>query len=173
MVFRKKIWDKIMYLNYIFFLNALRTDNDNSGGDDTELCEIIKYMGSLLYYDETMTFEHFLPFNRTNINFLKKRFKGFGKSRIYLRAYRYCFSNDKLPDENLKIPFWKDILTYRKRELLKYYPRIWFIKEIPDNFEFILKFYALQGEIAEIKKLKDDYINIYKKIFNLKEKLLS
>ncbi|HRS53673.1 MAG TPA: glycosyltransferase [Bacteroidales bacterium] len=171
MIFRKKIWDDIQKMDKLFFLSAHRTKKDNSGGDDTELCEIAKMMGYKLYYDDNMVFKHFMPKKRMKIDFLKRRFKGLGKSRLYLRAYRYCYLNDELPDKNLKIPFWKDVLTYRNRELLNYYPRIWFVKQTYKNLDFILKYQALKGEIAEIKRLKDNYIYIYKDIFYLKEKI--
>lgn len=172
LVFRKSIWNRIKELNYDFFLNAVRTNKDKSGGDDSELCELAKWFGYKLYYDDNMTFKHYMPAKRINIDFLKKRYRGFGKSRIYMKAYTYCYEKDDLPDKHLKIPFWKDMLKYSKRELFKFYPRIWFIKETPDNFDYILKFQSLKGEIAEIKTLKNDYINVYIKIFKLKKNIL-
>ncbi len=149
-----------------------RKGNDLMSGGDTEYCIVGRMMGLKLGYHPALTFKHYMPDNRMNIEYLKKLHKGFGKSRLFTQVYQYVIEHDAVPNIYSKLPFWKDKLNYKKRELRKFFPKIWFVdKTNAGNLDFILKFEALKGEIEQIEQLGDDYLKIYKKVLLLKKKI--
>jgi glycosyltransferase involved in cell wall biosynthesis len=170
MAVRKEFFSLLTKIGFTSILSD-RTGNDLISGGDTEFCFVARMMGLQLVYDKRLTFMHFMPENRMNVAYLRKLHKGFGKSRVYTNAYSYVQSHTQMPNSTLKVPFWKDKLVYRNRELLSFYPKIWFISESEKYLPFILKYEALKGEIEEIKKLKENYIELHSKIFDLKKRI--
>lgn len=149
-----------------------RKGNDLMSGGDTEYCIVAQMMGLRLGYHPILTFKHYMPDNRMNIEYLKKLHKGFGKSRLFTQVYQYVIENDAVPNLNIKLPFWNDRLIYKKRELRKFFPKIWFVNQAKiENLDFVLKFEALKGEIEQIEQLGDDYLKIYEKVLALKKQI--
>lgn len=170
MAVRKHFFDLLHTIKFSSLLTG-RTAQNVISGDDTEYCLVARMMGLQLVYDKRLTFKHYMPENRMNVAYLRKLHKGFGKSRVYTNAYSYVQKNTQMPNSTLKVSFWKDKLVYRNRELRAFYPKMWFVSESEKHLPFILKYEALKGEIEEIKKLKDDYIVVYSKLFDLKKRI--
>ena len=168
MVFRKEVWAKLVQIQYSFFLNERREGNSNWGGDDVELCEMIRMLGYRLWFDSNLTYQHYLPAGRMSYNYLKSRFYGLGRARVYLHAYVYCRTNNVVPGIHLKYPYWVDKWLYHMGQYLTRLPQYLFESktEISDDY---LKFVALKGEIHELYTLKGQYNKVFEKILSVKK----
>lgn len=170
MIFKKEIWNKLNALDYKFFLNEQRKGNANWGGDDSELCEMIRMFGYKLWVDNSLTFQHYMPANRMTAEYVKSRFYGLGRSRLYLQAYTYCRTYKTMPGQHLKYPLWLDKWLHKTKDYVLQLPKYFFFeKEKLD--EDHLKFLALRGEIAELWRIKNKYPEVFKYILELQEKV--
>lgn len=165
--------DFFKYLNKINFRSVLSDRKGTSlmSGGDTEYCITANYAGFKIAIHPKLSFKHLMPVGRMNLEYLKKLHFGFGRTRLYTQAYQYVFSNDQMPNVNLKHPLWKDKLSYKKRELMRFYPKIWFLALNEKNLDVILQYEALKGEIEELKSLKNRYSAVFQDIFLLKKSI--
>lgn len=171
MVFRLEFMHRLREIGFQSLLKG-RTGNEIISGEDTEYCMMAKIMNREVYTSSILTFKHYMTESRMNLEYLKKLHKGFGKSRVVINAYQYVIEHDAIPNLNIKLPFWKDQLLYKKRELRKFYPKIWFVNQTKlENLDFVLKLEALRGEIEQIEQLGDAYIQIYRKVLALKKQI--
>jgi glycosyltransferase involved in cell wall biosynthesis len=163
MVFRKEIWDTLTALDYKFFLNEKRSGSENWGGDDTELCEMIRMLGYKICVNNTMTFKHYMPQNRMTVAYVRS-------ARLYLQAYLYCRTHNNIPGEHLKYPLWLDKWVHKTKDYLKQLPKYIFYKgeKLDDDH---LKFLALKGEIAELWRIKSKYNDVFTYIFEMQKKI--
>jgi len=168
MVFRKIVWTKLQQINYTFFLNETREGNSNWGGDDVELFEMIRMFGYRIWYDDSLTFKHYTPAGRATYAYLKSRYYGQGRSRVYLQAYLYCRTHDQMPANHLKYPLWLDKWQYKMRQYLKEWPSHLFESKTKVSDEY-LKFIALRGELHELMLLKGNYNKVFEKILAIKK----
>lgn len=171
MVFRKEVWTRLQEINYSFFLNETRGGKFNWGGDDVELFEMIRMFDYRIWYNDSMSFQHYIPKGRATYDYLKSRFYGMGRSRVYLQAYDYCITHDVIPGAHLKYPLWLDKWQYQFRIYLK---QMWHHigeskEKVSDDY---LKFIALKGELHELWSLKAKYSAVFEKIISVK-KLIS
>ncbi len=165
--------DFFTFLEKIKFRSILsgRKGTSLMSGDDTEYCLIANFVGFKIAINPKLTFKHLMPVGRMNLEYLKKLHFGFGRTRLYIQVYQYVFSNDQMPDVNLKHPLWKDKLSYKRRELIRFYLKIWFLALNEKNLDVILQYEALKGEIEELKSLKNRYSAIFQEIFLLKKSI--
>lgn len=170
MVFRKEAWNKLNELNYRFFLNAQRTGKTNWGGDDSELCEMIRMLGYRIWVEDDLTFKHYMPQNRMTAAYIKSRFYGLGRSRLYLQAYMHCRTHKTMPGQHLNYPLWFDKWIFRTKDYLKQLPNYIFYKDEKLDDEH-LKFLALKGEIAELWRIKNKYTDVFSYILGMQEKI--
>ncbi len=63
------------------------------GGEDSELCFSLLLKGYKLWYDERLTFNHFMPADRLSIENLKKMQIAFARDEVVLSIYRSLLSD--------------------------------------------------------------------------------
>jgi len=76
---RKDVWNQLANNGFEFILSDRKGSALSSGGDG-ELCLAFRLAGYDLYYDDDLTFFHFMPEGRLNWPYLVKLFKAFGKA---------------------------------------------------------------------------------------------
>ncbi|MDO1448841.1 glycosyltransferase [Rhodocytophaga aerolata] len=86
-VLKREILQKLASINYSSSLTD-RRENKLSAGGDSELCYLTRLAGYLIWYDERLTFKHFIPKERLRWEYYKKLIQGFGEARFYLEPYR-------------------------------------------------------------------------------------
>jgi hypothetical protein len=119
MAFRKSIFDKIYKSNYESLLTCRKGDSLDAGGD-SEMCYQIRLAGHKIWYDEKLTFQHFIPSKRINWDYLKKLQIGFAKSNVVLTIYEKALDSkiEKLPTF-----FWLHKAIYYLAIYIKYWPK--------------------------------------------------
>jgi glycosyltransferase involved in cell wall biosynthesis len=170
MSIRKAFFEQLEKINFSSVLSD-RKGNELSSGGDTEYCIVANMLGYKIANSNKLTFKHFMSDGRMNFNYLKQLHRGFGKTRVYTQLYNDVISNSEISGKNLKLPFWKDKLIHKKRELYKMYPKILFAFLFKNSRDIILKFEAQKGEVEERNKLKADITNVYTLVYTLKKNI--
>jgi hypothetical protein len=167
MSIRKAFFEQLEKFNFSSVLSD-RKGNELSSGGDTEYCIVANMLGYKIANSNKLTFKHFMSDNRMNFNYLKQLHRGFGKTRVYTQIYNDVISNSEIPGKNLKLPFWKDKLIHKKRELYKMYLSGFAAFMFKNGRNLVLEFEAQKGEVEERNKLKSDIMNVYTKVKTLK-----
>lgn len=167
MFVRKVFFQVLREIKFKSIISDRKGDTLISGGD-TEYVLLTKYLGYKTAMDGRLRFGHLMPKTRMTLAYLKKLHFGFGRTRLYTQAYANIFSDKPVKTLQLKLPIWKDKLLHKKRELRRFYPKIWFKDLKEKNLDYILKYDALRGEIQELSSIKNKYSDILEEIKELK-----
>jgi glycosyltransferase involved in cell wall biosynthesis len=159
---RKIILDKI-YSGDIKFLLSGRTGKKLISGDDNEWCILTKHLGFDIWYSRELKFQHFMPKNRMNWEYLKKLYVGFGRTNIYTHAYKYVEVHGKGPSNNLRLPLWLDTYLHKRKELRKFASKVKGKFEEEGN-EDVLRYFGMKGELSELWSLKKKYNQVFETI---------
>lgn len=95
-----------------------RKGNKLSAGEDSELCYQVGIVGYKIWYDQRLTFKHFIPKGRLEWEYLKKLHVGFSKSSIVLDLYKKVIKGEKVSHF-----FWIKQAFYFLGIYLKYWPK--------------------------------------------------
>ncbi|WBO84965.1 glycosyltransferase [Hymenobacter yonginensis] len=85
-VVRKAAWQKIHRAGFKSMLMGRHGDKLTSG-EDNEMCYAFVLAGYKIWYDERLRFEHFIPAQRLNWNYVQRIFAGNAESESALRPY--------------------------------------------------------------------------------------
>jgi glycosyltransferase involved in cell wall biosynthesis len=77
MTVRVEAWQKILRKGFTSFLVG-RKGAELSAGEDSEMCFALRQDGWRIWYEPTLTLQHFIPANRLNWKYMRGLFKGFG-----------------------------------------------------------------------------------------------
>lgn len=167
-IVRMELFRKFEVIEFESLLSD-RKGNQLISGGDTETCCVARMLGYTIAYSPQLKFKHLMTEGRMNWAYLKKLYFGFGRSRMYIQAYERIESSDELPGKNLKYPLWFDRYINRLKELRHFLPGILF-KLNREGADDVLRYEALRGELYELKILKNNYTEIFKKILATKQK---
>jgi glycosyltransferase involved in cell wall biosynthesis len=96
MIFRKLIWDQLYITGFDGFLTGRTTENVRMAGEDTEFCILGRMMGYSIFYDDRLSYIHYISQSRLNWNHLIQLWEGFSRSQVYFSMYELCFTNHSL-----------------------------------------------------------------------------
>jgi glycosyltransferase involved in cell wall biosynthesis len=85
---RKSAWQKLVAQGFRPLLND-RQGAIASAGGDYELCLALRLAGWALWYEPRLRLRHFLPASRFEWNYLRRVYRGFGASSVWLDFYKY------------------------------------------------------------------------------------
>jgi GT2 family glycosyltransferase len=77
------------------FCGSDRRGNNLSSGGDTELCLALRLAGWRLYYEEQLQTVHLMPKDRLNWLYLRRLYRGFGRSDTVTMPYRLRLEPNK------------------------------------------------------------------------------
>lgn len=100
---------QIIISNKIAFLLTDRIGIKLVSGGDTEICLLLKYSLQKIWFEESLTFKHYLPSKRINWKYYLKLRASFGKANAYLNLYDPLF---KLPQRAVALV---NLLRFRIR----------------------------------------------------------
>jgi len=83
MALRKSIFYKVTKSNFSFILSDRKGKKLSSGGD-TEICMLVRNAGYKIYFDDSLTFKHYLSNDRLQWRYYLKLRRSFGKSSAHL-----------------------------------------------------------------------------------------
>ncbi len=117
MMIPKAYWNRIFENGFDFF-GLGRTGKKLSSGEDAELCLAFKIAGYKIWYDESLTFKHYIEPKRLDSNYFKKLQKGISNSGFVTRFYRdYLFGYRP----NVTSKFWfKEVLYLLKDAIISF-----------------------------------------------------
>ena len=83
---RKKIWNNLFEFGFNNLLKG-RSGKALTAGEDSEICYALLLREWKFWYEESLTFKHYIPEGRLNINYVLKAYEGFGKAQVILSLY--------------------------------------------------------------------------------------
>ncbi|MGI4743446.1 MAG: glycosyltransferase [Janthinobacterium lividum] len=84
-------WRRIHQAGFKSLLTG-RNGSKLSSGEDNEMCYAFALAGYRIWYDERLTFEHFIPTSRLSWNYVRRLYQGNATTEVELRPYRHFFS---------------------------------------------------------------------------------
>ncbi len=91
-VIRKSGWAKLNELQFEFLLSDRKGGKLTAGGD-TELCFAFRLLGFRIWYDEGLTFEHFIPKERLTWRYFLRLIAGSQETQPIVMAYKYALGD--------------------------------------------------------------------------------
>jgi glycosyltransferase involved in cell wall biosynthesis len=88
MVVNKEAWLDMQKSGYESILSDRKGTLLSSGGD-MELCFVFRMLGYRIWYDEKLTFKHFIPSGRLKWQYLVNLFKQFAEAEVYMEGFKY------------------------------------------------------------------------------------
>ncbi|TPG72258.1 glycosyltransferase [Hymenobacter nivis] len=95
-VIRRAAWEQVREAGFHSLLTGRYGNNLNSG-EDNELCYVLALAGYRIWYDERLKFQHFIPAQRLNWNYVRRLYKGNAASEVSLRPYRHFMQRTDVP----------------------------------------------------------------------------
>lgn len=156
---RKSAWHEIINNNFTLILSG-RHGTDLTSGEDSELCLALRYNNWRLWYDERLSYYHYLPAFRLDKGYLKKMCRGMGASDAILSIYKeYINSN---------IVITPDFRNAWAVDLFKLFNKKMNPIDIKHEVKMSLnemRLHARFGKLWEIIRLRNSYDEIKKQIF--------
>ncbi|MEO6734254.1 MAG: glycosyltransferase [Ferruginibacter sp.] len=162
LVLNKAAYNLLIEKFIFHFQVSDRIGDSLASSGDHELCLALKCIGYKIYYNEALTFKHYIPQRRTTINYYKNLFLSFGKSDTMLLMYfvnRENLNGIKVDYRYRCMRYFKNIIkTWLALLFTGYYTS-------SDKYKYIDALHVLYSNIGSLKRtllMK----NSFKKIFN-------
>jgi len=161
---RRKAWQEIVENGFSFTLSG-RHGTNLSSGEDSEICLALLCYRWRLWYDDRLTYHHYLPSFRLTSDYLKKLTRGFGASEVVLSSYREFMKSDVA-----LVPKFPNIWIKDSKAILWHYKCKFFSmghKLVSDNTstESIASYVQL-GKLWAIIKLRNKYDEMKMQIYD-------
>ncbi len=114
MIIRTDVFNEVLDKGFVF-QSLGRTGSNLSSGEDSELCLAIQILGRHIYYDESLTFQHFIEPHRISLGYFKSLTNNMDKSGFYGRFYRDYFFGQNI---QVKKYFWFKEMIYTFLDLI-------------------------------------------------------
>lgn len=163
MIVNKRAYTELINTYQFEFQSTGRIGTSLASSEDHELCLAIGMIGYQVLWFKRLQFCHYIPKNRTEINYYKKLFMGFGLSSPLLIGYDL----DKINPKNIKNDYRyialrniKNVITFSIKII---YQRTILQKSEYQILDLIQAFYTNVGSLKTTIKLKnekrDSFIN--------------
>jgi glycosyltransferase involved in cell wall biosynthesis len=163
-VIRKSYLDKLYGSGFKSILSDRKGTQLISGGD-VEFCYMVKYFGFEVWYNRELKFKHYMTKPRLNWDYMKKLYAANGKTNVYTIAYKYVQLHNRVPGQNLTLPFWVDSLIHKVKAAIKFRTKVRSKMDDEGDAE-VLRYIAMKAEAMEIWNLKSDYLKMYQSIYS-------
>ncbi|MDD5570121.1 MAG: glycosyltransferase [Bacteroidales bacterium] len=167
-VINKKCWNHIKSNGFKCFTTG-RKGKSFSSGEDVEICIVMQIAGYKIWYDENLKLKHLIPKERLTTNYLKKFYKGNGKTYPYLNIYKYYLNHDIHPSEYLKLPLWVDRFIFMLKDFPKYFKFLLLKNRLSTDYFDALQYFE---ELKSLIKINFRLNKYYSEIFELKKNLI-
>ena len=137
MLIRKSVFEKLISEGFVF-QSLGRTKSNLSAGEDSELCLAVQIMGYHIYYNDSLTFSHFIEPRRLTETYFEKMKNGISTSGFYSKFYLDFFKGRNL----VLVPtcFWlREILHNFKSILIKILKLDFKLRRNLNHIQFLLK----------------------------------
>jgi glycosyltransferase involved in cell wall biosynthesis len=163
-VIRKSYLDKLYGSGFKSILSDRKGTQLISGGD-VEFCYLVKYFGFEVWYNRELKFKHYMTTQRLNWDYMKKLYAANGETNVYTTAYKYVQLHNRVPGQNLTLPFWIDSLIHKVKTVINFRAKVKHkMRDVGDAEA--LRYIAMKAEAMEIWNLKNDYLKIYQSIYS-------
>ncbi|ACM19811.1 glycosyltransferase [Geotalea daltonii FRC-32] len=160
---RRSAMDEIIQNGFCFSLTG-RHGASISSGEDTELCLALRCLGWRLWYDESLSYYHYLPSSRLSWSYLKRLQFSFGASSVVLNAYNECLLYNPETIQNHKKLWIADSMALTKSFFARDGHLFSFICAKEGSSDALFGYYRL-GRLLQIISLRHKYDELKNSIF--------
>jgi glycosyltransferase involved in cell wall biosynthesis len=157
MVINKIIFNELISLYGFTFQSSDRKGGSLSSGGDYELCLVMRRLGYKIYYSNQLRFKHYIPKQRTTIQYYKKLMKGFGFSQ----PATFVYSLNKNNFKSYKNDYRYILLRQLKKMALAFYKLLLngylFSKDEYKYLRELYDFYTSYGAFIMTLKTKNHF----------------
>lgn len=155
MIVNKKAFTELINTYQFEFQSTGRKGTSLASSEDHELCLAIGMIGYEVLWYRKLQFYHYIPKNRTEINYYKKLFLGFGLSSPMLIGYDL----DKLNPINFKNDY-RYIASRNIKKIISLYIKIFYQRKIRQKSEYQIldlfqQLYSNLGSLKTTIKVKN------------------
>lgn len=154
---RTAILRKLIEDRFVFILSG-REGSRLMAGEDTELCFAIRAMGWRLWYDDTLTLQHFVPGERLRWDYALRLMHGMGKASILFDLYLAALGCPPFDE----YPAWKRTWLFQLLKTLRQggsaallHPGACFFQ--PEGASAALRFELIKGRLAMLWEIRGNY----------------
>lgn len=118
---RKAVFDHLYAIGWTPFLEG-RVGTKQSGGADSEICYITRYLGYKIYYSNELHFKHFTAENRLSWDRLERMTYGFGASDVFTLIYKINYLESigkKSLINTLRKKWWFNLIGKRAAHIIR------------------------------------------------------
>jgi glycosyltransferase involved in cell wall biosynthesis len=149
-----------------------RKGSSLSSGEDSEIAWAIKMAGYKIGFISSLTFDHHLPEERLNWEYMKRLFYHFGQAKPRLDLYRDAIES-KPPLINGRLPFWIDrSLFLLKQAIPDFLPILKSHFRDTEGDISILFAFGRIGQITDLLKMRGEYLKFSKIVHEFRRTLL-
>jgi glycosyltransferase involved in cell wall biosynthesis len=117
---RKKAWEELVSGGFRFILSG-RKGKSLTSGEDYELCLAIRLIGYDLYYDASLRFQHLMPKERLNWDYLIRLTQSFGRTDPVISIYSSAVNDNKGYDRGIRENRWM-VVPYSVYNFIRSWP---------------------------------------------------
>lgn len=155
---RRSAWEEIINNGFSFSLSG-RQGTNLSSGEDSEICFALRCFGWRLWYDERLSYYHYLPSFRLTWDYQKKLQRGFGASDVVLGTYKE-YLDTGIANVSVYHNSWitdsrSIIESYRNR-----YMQLFFLHREAEGSPKVIEFHWKFGKLWAIIRLRKRYDEI-------------
>jgi len=171
-VVRKSAWEKLRQHHFQFTTSAKR-GKVLSGGEDLELCHAMQLAGYDLWYDERLTFIHYMYKERLNWEYLTKLGKSTATSSLTTIVYYFIFREPGISENKFKYLYNKRLI-WLMLQILKKPGALWHYtfnandERYTDSFDMLRMIHNFKTSLSRRKKA----LSIFRDTMKLKESLI-
>ncbi len=155
---RKSAWD-YLHDNGFEFIFSGRKGSLLTSGEDSELCLALVLCGYHLYYNEDLTFEHYMPNQRMNWDYVVKLYQSFGRTWPILSLYK-SFMDFGQKNRIIMQRRWLRILFLLLLQLKKWPGYVAYLLDKKPGHPGQIGFNYSKSALVEMISIFDDYPTI-------------
>ena len=162
-VIRKSAWINLMEKEFSFLLTG-RKGTSLSSSEDSELCYALRLLGYKIWYDERLTFKHFMTKKRLSWEYFLKLVSGANESAAINKAYRHALSADGFTRDHPSRFFWiKESINTGKNILRNYWSIRRLKTEEREGHPALKNYYQQIGRLRGWLKIRSKFLEILEK----------
>lgn len=168
-VIRKVGWTRLEELDFEFLLSDRRGGALTSGGD-TELCLALRLLGWRVWYDERLTFVHFIPKERLTWRYFLRLISGSQEASPAMAAYKYALNKGDPSSAPPPVDRWQREVVRNLRRLLRQPRLLLSLIRRPygmEGEEAIVEVHQRKGRIKGWLRMRGNYATVAERLSSL------
>ena len=178
MLIRKSAWMRILEAGFKSIVRGRVESKISSGkqavfsaGEDNEICMLIKLLGYEIWYNEKLTFSHYMPSQRLNWTYFMRLNEEVHRSNMYLTPYYEMVEKGYVQFDRYRLTWIKRLMPRLSRLLRYYRDYVLLMARRKDVAEKQRQIRKTSGEIKAWLTIRSRYRELQRNVIDLRTNL--